>query len=393
PCITPIFTTGVCSLDSIAPCVCTNITLQSELSTCVQTSCPFSDQVAAVTVETALCSAYPKESRSNSVRLTAILCTAFIVPVILLRFYSRWTVTKRLGWDDYTTLISLSAHLAVSGASMGFGMHYWNIEPENGTILLQLFWVVQMLYIVITVTTKLAILFMLGRIFSTPGFELAVKILTAVLVLHGIAFVLVDALQCIPVYSIWDRYVSERHCLNITAAGYALAAASIAEDIAILLLPVPWVMQLNISTRKRVLIGSIFGIGSFACVTSMIRIQYLVRFSSSYDTTWDNVDIVIWSVIEGFTALLCGSLPAIWPLVSRFASTGSTLRSQKVESSRRTDTTGPSIRMRRYPTSFTELNGSDNTLERPDSTDRVPAARRSDDHGLDLENAVTKQEQ
>ena len=115
PCIVPLFTTGVCSLDNIANCICSNITLQSHLSSCVQTSCNFADQVAAVAIEAELCQAYPKETRSSEVRLAAILCTAFVVPIVMLRFYSRLTITKRLGIDDYMTLVALISHMAVSG--------------------------------------------------------------------------------------------------------------------------------------------------------------------------------------------------------------------------------------------------------------------------------------
>lgn len=49
----------------------------------------------------------------------------------------------------------------------------------------------------------------------------------------------------------------------------------------------------------------------------MVRLKYLVMFSSTLDTTWDNVDIVIWSIIEEFCAILCASLPALRPLLQK----------------------------------------------------------------------------
>lgn len=49
----------------------------------------------------------------------------------------------------------------------------------------------------------------------------------------------------------------------------------------------------------------------------MVRLKYLITFSSSFDTTWDNVDIVIWSIIEEFCAILCASLPALRPLLQK----------------------------------------------------------------------------
>lgn len=147
---------------------------------------------------------------------------------------------------------------------MGFGTHYWHVAPEHGTTLLQLFWVVQMLYIIIQAFTKLAILALLARVFQTPGFQIVVKIFAGLLVSTCIAFVFVDIFQCTPVHAVWDRYLegSERKCINITAAGYALAAIGVSQDIALLILPIPWVFRLQMNLRKKILIASLFGIGS-----------------------------------------------------------------------------------------------------------------------------------
>lgn len=47
----------------------------------------------------------------------------------------------------------------------------------------------------------------------------------------------------------------------------------------------------------------------------MVRLKFLIKFSATYDVTWDNVDVVIWSLIEVFCAILCASLPALRPLL------------------------------------------------------------------------------
>ncbi|KAH7304529.1 integral membrane protein, partial [Stachybotrys elegans] len=352
---------------AITDCVCSNVTLQSYLSSCVQTSCNWADQIAAGTLQATLCQAYPKESRSLDVQLAAILCTAFLMPIVLARFYSRWSVLGKLVMDDYMTLVALLAHLAAAGieiasAHKGFGKHYWHVNPESGTLLLQLFWIVQMLYIIILTFTKLAILFFLGRVFVTAGFRLAVRLFATFLGSTCIVFVLVVAFQCSPVSAVWDRYLegNDRKCLNVTVASYALAALNILQDVLLLLLPIPWVMRLQLDLRKRIGVIVAFGLGSFACITSMIRAQHLVKFSKTLDSTWDNVDVVIWSIIEIFTALLCGSLPVIWPLLRSFMGPINSWISNvsTIPASRKTDTI-TSYRLRQYPKDFTELDGSD----------------------------------
>lgn len=41
----------------------------------------------------------------------------------------------------------------------------------------------------------------------------------------------------------------------------------------------------------------------------------VVQYSATFDATWDDIDIVFSSSIEQFSAMLCGSLPALRPLV------------------------------------------------------------------------------
>jgi hypothetical protein len=53
PCVFSGITAYNCSLDTFDTCLCPNIPMQSNLSTCVQQSCEFQDQVRkCLTVET-----------------------------------------------------------------------------------------------------------------------------------------------------------------------------------------------------------------------------------------------------------------------------------------------------------------------------------------------------
>jgi hypothetical protein len=56
---------------------------------------------------------------------------------------------------------------------------------------------------------------------------------------------------------------------------------------------------------------------SSACVTSMIRLKYIISYGTSIDLTYDNVDVVIWSVLETFMAIICASLMCLRPLLAR----------------------------------------------------------------------------
>ncbi|KAK2061319.1 hypothetical protein LY76DRAFT_372400 [Colletotrichum caudatum] len=84
-----------------------------------------------------------------------------------------------------------------------------------------------------------------------------------------------------------------------------------AEDIAILVLPIPYVWWLKVSLRRRLAVIALFSVGSFACVTLAVRVKYLVEYSTTFVEMWDHVDIVVWSFIEQSMVMLCASLPSL----------------------------------------------------------------------------------
>ncbi|RSL57749.1 hypothetical protein CEP54_008131 [Fusarium duplospermum] len=326
PCLANALQQGGCGIADLPDCVCTDVPLQANISACVQLSCPFKDQVAVATVSNNLCINYPKESRSGQVRLTGIACAAITFTIVALRCVARLMRTKKLWWDDWmaliaTVLLAATIGAQIESARLGFGRHYWNVDPAKGEVILKasrnpdpMFYATQMLYVLIQVSAKGSLLAFYSRVFTSRKFRLWVWITVGFLVGHGAIFLGLVTFQCRPIASIWDRNL-EAKCINLPALGYAGAITSIVEDIVILILPIPELLKLQLNRGKKIVLLLMFSIGSFACVTSMIRLKYIVGFGNTLDATWDNVYIVIWSIIKLSCALICASLPALRPLL------------------------------------------------------------------------------
>ncbi|KAI1340337.1 hypothetical protein F5Y15DRAFT_54756 [Xylariaceae sp. FL0016] len=335
-CALPCVLTGVqsasCSMTDIellTDCMCTNITLQSDLSTCVQTSCGFDNQVLAVNLQSALCASYPKQSRSHEILTAAALTLCLSIPIVIARGAARIHLTKQLWWDDWMCLIAeifllAIACIEIASAKLGFGLHYWNVDVENATSLLKFFYAAQIFYILVQVFAKVSILMLYARIFPTRWFQWTIKGCITFMLGHGAIFVFVIIFQCVPVAAVWERNISGR-CLDVNSVGWAGAIMSVIEDIVLVLLPLPELWKLQVIGRKRVGVALMLAVGSFATITSMVRLKYLVQFSTTYDTTWDNTDVIVWSLIELLCAIICGCLPPLrpWlnPLIPRIAVT------------------------------------------------------------------------
>ncbi len=181
-------------------------------------------------------------------------------------------------------------------------MHYWTIPVENGTLILkvcctlaismphssqtpQLVYFNSMIYMILLVVGKMSILLVYLRIFPDKQFRYAVYGLNAFLAFHGILYFLLTALQCLPVDSIWDRYITDRRCINANAIIYSSAILSIFEDVAILLLPIRQVWRLNIHRRRRLTLLALFSIGSLYVIILPLNFYatYLFQCLSHFD--------------------------------------------------------------------------------------------------------------
>jgi hypothetical protein len=125
----------------------------------------------------------------------------------------------------------------------------------------QLFYFIQIAYVFVQVLTKVSLLLFLLRIFPQRWFRITVKITLAVIILHGLVFVMVVSFQCLPIHAFWDRWVDGK-CLDAQAFTYAGASFSIAEDFFILLLPLPCLKSLNVKMGQKIGLVVMFSVGS-----------------------------------------------------------------------------------------------------------------------------------
>ncbi|KAH6700010.1 hypothetical protein BKA61DRAFT_706227, partial [Leptodontidium sp. MPI-SDFR-AT-0119] len=311
-----------CSITDLPNCLCASDDLQYHISTCVIGACNVTEQYTSLTIlQEGICKGVPVSSQQAEVRRVAIILAAFTYPIIILRFISRAIIARKVWWDDWTILAcamcsdDIDSHQAAPG--LGLGMHFYNVPPPNIIFLLKLFYAVQLLYVIIQTLAKMSILLLYLRIFPSQRFRMILKISLVFMVCHGTVFFFVVAFQCVPVRSIWDREIAGQ-CLNSQALIYTGAGFSIFEDFAIMLLPIFELKGLNLSCRKRVAIGFMFALGSFACVISIIRVKFVTSYGNTVDKTWNYVDVMIWSSIETYTAVICACLMCIRPLIMKY---------------------------------------------------------------------------
>jgi len=244
---------------------------------------------------------------------------------VVSRIMCKRSLNAKLTFDDYLIMLGLiliyglCAELILC-AVFGGGKHAIAVPLPNQVHILQIIWAFEANYAVATTAIKTSILVFYRQMFPSNAtsfrWRVAWYFVLIWVLMWLIACGLVSVFQCTPVPFFWNQLAGDTSgsCIDEYSFLAANSALNIASDIMILILPMPIVWQLHIKNSQKVAISSIFLLGGFVCVASVVRYTYLKEVIP-VDVTYTNDLPGIWSLIELSTGLVCASLPAMRPLL------------------------------------------------------------------------------
>jgi hypothetical protein len=165
-------------------------------------------------------------------------------------------------------------------AADGFGKDIWNIPAEKiyrivkvRTMVVagvsdadeqQFTWLTEIFYFMAIAFTKLSFLFFCLRIFPRKELRLVVHALIGITVAYGLSFIIACIFNCTPVSYIWTSWDGEHTgtCINFHVFAWVHAAINIALDVMIIGVPIPELLRLSLSTKKKVYIIMMFSLGA-----------------------------------------------------------------------------------------------------------------------------------
>ena len=124
----------------------------------------------------------------------------------------------------------------------------------------QAFWVTIPLYNTAVLLAKATILMQYFRVFPTRRMRIVSWTMIAILATYGTWCVISAFLNCIPVAKFWDPTIPG-HCLSSKGLWFSNAGMHIATDLAILVIPVPALVKLNLPGRQKMVLMGIFALG------------------------------------------------------------------------------------------------------------------------------------
>ncbi|KAG4428570.1 hypothetical protein IFR05_015945 [Cadophora sp. M221] len=234
-----------------------------------------------------------------------------------------WRAEGRFNKDDWVMVV-VNFFLLIFGTlgalcvAKGFGLDAWDVD--NLPLALGLYFWDEIFYVLILGLCKISIITFYLRIFPSQKFRIASYFILGWVILTTLLFMLLALLQCIPIslnYYGWQTNGGRDKCLNLNAESYASAAINITQDVVILLLPIPSLLRLRVSRKKKLHVLFMFSLGFFICVCSIVRIFKVGKFTDdSRNPTRDFVDVTYWSAIETYVSVVVPNLPAIRSFLS-----------------------------------------------------------------------------
>ncbi|KAF3922858.1 hypothetical protein AA313_de0202318 [Arthrobotrys entomopaga] len=260
----------------------------------------------------------PHQNMDYMLIIPAIVLPILASVAVILRFFTRYFITKMVRWEDWLIIPGLIFAVTESisiGYAKGLGMHIWDV-PFNDllgtwrqTIIRQHFITFCHFFI------KTSLLALYYRLSPKPSFQIAVMVTAVVNLLHTISTFLAGLLACTPI--IWSDALFTFKChIDWVAVNFSGVIIFMVLDVVIVLLPIPIIWRLQLQTREKLLTIGLFSLGFLVCIASGIKVARLHALVYDVDTTWQ-IDNFQWVLIELNLGVICACAPAFRHLTSK----------------------------------------------------------------------------
>ncbi|KAH9908176.1 hypothetical protein F4778DRAFT_720642 [Xylariomycetidae sp. FL2044] len=331
------------------------------------------------------------ENRQPELYAAAILPCFFALVCVVLRYWCRWIKGVGFWLDDWLVAFALLCAIGLTANEFWWiprsvGKHIQVFGPDVVKDWYIGFFLCELTYTGVIVFVKLAILALYWRIFSkNSSIKLPIAILTVAVLMWGIAVFLLVLLQCIPTRYLWDKTIEGSCNVDSLKFLFAISVPNILIDIALLALPIPYVIKLNVSKSQKKAILSIFLLGGFVIIASILRLYAVLTQPSNDDLSWNVVNQSIWATTEAGVAIISACLPTLRPLWIA-------IRKQNFRNISEPPSYNPAIltpRRKRLPQSF----GMSLLKSRSDQVDTSNFMPTSRDNIIDTQNALVPEPQ
>ncbi|KAK6337161.1 hypothetical protein TWF718_009945 [Orbilia javanica] len=262
---------------------------------------------------------YVEHNRQLSMYIIDIVFFVLAVVMVAMRIYTRVFIIRRFGLDDWCivmALISVAAFTALQFCFLiygGVGYHIWDVTPEQLNYCFKFIYFHLIGYTWSITLIKMSILFLYERII--PKNHAMRKVLTGFMIFQIVYFFVCELtfiFQCNPIEGALDfnyRIYKSPKCIPLKPMLYSFGIIHIFVDLALLILPIRVIWELQMPVKRKISTLSLFVVGAIGCVCAVMRIVTLSTLLNGFDFTWVIYEPGMWGLLELTIGIICACIP------------------------------------------------------------------------------------
>ncbi|KAF1849777.1 uncharacterized protein K460DRAFT_3527 [Cucurbitaria berberidis CBS 394.84] len=255
-----------------------------------------------------------------------------ILPLVFvcLRLWAKRLI-KRIGWDDYLTIAALAVSMTCCVLQIATAIHGYlgshqpldaNGQPimdDPGLIFFeQTKFALNMISIIGLGLVKSSILVLYKNIFAVRKFQIVVYCALAYVIGWTVSFSISHLFTCYPITVFIEPYYGNK-CVKTVPMFLALLYTDVIADIAILILPIPVVLNVKMEAKKKLAVIAMFTLGTAVCAVSITRVVATYSIAGLYikhpdDVIYYTAPVFFWTNIELSLGIVCACLPTLRPI-------------------------------------------------------------------------------
>lgn len=252
-----------------------------------------------------------------------IAFTVIVGVILLLRLWAARLMKRSFYLDDLFVLIAFASTITFEGVAVwaidnGAGKPQADLTPEELAIQAKILVLPSSIaWLVGTVAIKFSVLWLYTRIFSTRSFKNWSYSLMAVVACYFVAFLAVFMTICKPIDQLWNP-VPWGSCRDTSDQEFTSISFNLVVDLAIFVLPMPWLWGLKMPLRNKIAISVMFSIGLVTIGVMCWRLAATKDSIAHPDASYHTTDIALISLLELWLGMIVASIPTLAPLLQKY---------------------------------------------------------------------------
>ncbi|KAI0380262.1 integral membrane protein [Hypomontagnella monticulosa] len=261
--------------------------------------------------------------RAVALLVCIIVFTVLCTLSLWLRYVASRVSRRSFYLDDLFVVLAYVSTISLEGAviwaiSNGMGKHINELSEYEIKVQSQMIILAGTIpWLFACVFSKLSILFFYNRVFATKEFRRWSNGLIAIVVCYCITFLAVYMTNCRPIDQLWNP-VPWGSCREMSISDFATLGTNITLDIAVIILPMPVLWNLQMPLRNKISVSVMFSIGFITIAVMGWRVAAAAQTRSNPDYTYNFPLTAVLSLCELWLGIIVACIPTLAPLLNAY---------------------------------------------------------------------------